>query len=497
MPLTVNLKPELPEILPPAAPAPCRGLTRALAVRGAAILALCALWAAPASAQLRTPSYSAGLFAAGAGSDPLPYYLTANRFGVVDPFGVNAGLRAGAHAPYDGGRKLDYAYGIEGIARAGETMTAHLHEAYVRGRYGPFELSAGRWEQTLGVVDPTLTAGSMIWSANTSPLPRVTIAIPRYTPIPWTHRFAFIRGHLSHGWFEDDRFVRDALLHEKSFYLRLFSEKAPIQLHGGVTHAVIWAGTHPNYGKLPGGIANYWRIFFVQEGNEEAPENEIVNVLGNTIGSYDFSVTMQVLGLDWLIYRHFYIETGPSLRYRNPWDGMWGFSLKRQDRRGILTGLLYEHANTKRQGAQYSEGEPFGVDNYYNNVLYRGGWVYHGRTIGLPLLAADGRRFGVVNNIVLAHHVGIEGNPGGGFSYRAFMTYSRNYGADQVFEAPDSFRLVSGRTDRLDQYSMLFELTGPLWPAHGLSFTGAVAVDAGSLYARNAGVLFGVTWRGP
>ena len=458
---------------------------------GIGILVL-AIGTMPASAQ--RPDYAVSLFGAGAGSYPLPYYLTANRYGVVDPFGAQTALRLSADDAFTAGKRLQVAYGADVLGRLGETSSLSLHQGFVHTRYRAFSLSAGRWEHTLGVVDPTLSAGSMVWSANTSPLPRITLAIPEFTAIPGTRNFAFIKGHLSHGWFEPSRFVRNALLHEKSFYLRLFSEKAPIQLHGGVTHSVIWAGTHPGFGKLPGGLENYWRIFFVQEGNEEAPENEIVNVLGNTIGSYDFSVTMQVLGLDWLIYRHFYIETGPSLRYRNPWDGMWGFSLKRQDRRGVIAGFLYEHVNSKRQGAKYSEGEMFGVDNYYNNVLYRGGWTYRGRTIGVPLLAADGRRRGIINNIVLAHHAGIEGWIGP-VAYRALATFSRNYGADQVFEAPGSNRLVSGRTARRDQVSALFEAEGPLWPANNLSFTAALAWDKGALYADNAGVLLGVVWR--
>jgi hypothetical protein len=439
--------------------------------------------------------YTVEAFGAAASSGSLPYYLAALRYGTIDPFGANSGFRLSAVRPYMTDRRADIAFGLDVLGRIGETSTLTFHQGYVRGRFGPFEASAGRWEHTLGVVDPTLSMGSMIVSANTSPMPRLSLALPAYTPIPGTRNFAFIRGHLSHGWFEDEAFTRDALLHEKSLYLRLFSEKAPIQLHGGVTHAVVWAGTHPGRGRLPAGFDDYLRIFFVQGGDDAAPDNEIVNVLGNTIGSYDFSVTAQFLGMEALIYRHFYIETGPALRFRNPWDGMWGVSLKRADGRGLVSGILYEHVNTKRQGARRREDEIIGVDNYYNNVLYRGGWVYHGRTIGLPLLTSDGRRWGIVNNILLAHHVGFEGRLGV-VSYRAMATYSRNYGADQVFEEPGIFRLVGGRTSRRDQVSMLVEASGPLVPRHGLSFRAAVAWDTGALLADGAGVLVGLVWQG-
>ncbi len=453
-----------------------------------------ALLVAPsAEAQLRTPAYRVEMLGAGASAYPLPYGLTANRYGRIDAFGGSALLSLGAHIGYTEGRRLDYALGIETLGRLGDTSTLHVHQGYARARYAAFELSAGRWEQTLGVVDPTLSAGSMVWSANTSPLPRITLGIPRFTAIPGTRDFAFIRGHVSHGWFERERFVAGAQLHEKSFYLRLFSEKAPIQLHGGVAHSVIWGGTHPGLGRLPSSFSDYLRVFFIQEGTEEAPQFEVINVLGNTIGTYDFSVTVRALGIDWLAYRHFYIEAGPGLRFRSPWDGMWGLSLKTEDRRGLVAGVLYEHVNTKRQGAQYSRGEANGPDNYYNNILYRGGWVYHGRTIGLPLLVADGRRRGIVNNILLAHHLGIEGNLGAA-AYRALVTYSRNYGAIQVFESPESTLWVNGRTERRDQYSMLVEVSGPLAPAYALSYRAAVAWDTGALYTNTVGAMVGVVW---
>ena len=251
---------------------------------------------------------------------------------------------------------------------------------------------------------------------------------------------------------------------------------------------------HVTRGTLPNTLQDYLRIFFVQGGGDEAPENEVVNVLGNTVGAYDFGATFQLAGIEGLVYRQFYIETGPALRFRTPWDGRWGISLRRAEGKGWLDAFVWEHVNTLQQGAQKSLNEPNGADNYYNNVLYRTGWPHRGRSLGIPLLFTDSERHGINNNIVIAHHLGIEGHLSGPFRYQAMVTFSRNYGALEVFEGIGLTRYVSGRTPRLDQISGLLALSGPLGKASPFSFTLHLAMDQGELFEDAVGAGLSIQW---
>ena len=76
----------------------------------------------------------------------------------------------------------------------------------------------------------------------------------------------------------------------------------------------------------------------------------------------------------------------------------------------------------------------------------------------IGVLFGDGIRPGVQSNILIAHHVGIEGllSPSIGLNYRMFGTYSRNYGAFRVCADAECLgERVDERTDRIDQGTRL------------------------------------------
>ena len=436
---------------------------------------------------------TAGLL--GAYQEDLPFWLVANQHGTIDRRPANLLVRSAATRKVRSSQSVDWGYGMEVVGRFSEHQTLHFHQWYGRFKLGSFTLNAGQWERSLGVRDPYLSTGGLVLGENASPYPSVVISIPAFIPIPGTRGYVQFRGHVGHGWLEKERFVAEALMHEKSFYLRILPNESPIQLQAGVIHTVMWGGTHPRFGKLPQSLGDYLRIFFVQEGGTNAPDNEIVNVLGNTVGTYDFSIWYHARNWEMVFFRHFYIETGPSLRFRNPLDGQWGLTIRRKEPGFLLDAFVWEHVSMLRQGAQYSIGEARGPDNYYNNVLYQGGWTYRGRSMGLPLLFADGERTGIINNMVLAHHIGIEGALPMNITYKALGTLSRNYGASLIFESPGSTRLINGFTSRKNNFSVLLSLSMPFPNQECFVINTAFAADVGALYPDNAGVMLGVTWR--
>ncbi len=454
-----------------------------------------ALAATAARAQTPPLEYGFSLQAAAAAEGRLPFWLHADRRGVFDLAGGNALARLHVRRPFDPDRKLAFAFEADVLARASERSTAYVHQLYGSLRYGAFRLTAGRKAETAGLVDPSLSLGSMTLSPNAAPLPGISLAFD-YIPIivlPGKTELIHAKGFFGHAWLDGDRFVKGAFVHEKYLYLRgIGPDDFPVHAYAGVSHFVVWGGEHPRLGKLPSDFRAFLDVVLARAGEPgDAPKGEVVNALGNTVATYDFGLSVNLPAFRVMAYRQFFIETSPAARFRNPWDGLWGVSV-RFKKAGVLRGLLWEHVNTKRQGSRHDRNEPDGADSYYNNFLYKSGWVYHGRALGLPLIFGDGVRRGVINNLLVAHHVGAEGVVAGRFAFKTLLTYSRNYGARDDCNDDGCSGNPTLLTPRRDQYSFLFEIGGPLSPR--LGFTAALALDVGALYPDNAGLMLGLSW---
>ena len=275
----------------------------------------------------------------------------------------------------------------------------------------------------------------MIVSRNAAPITGVSLSWPTFVTIPFTGTFLAVKGSIKHGWVDGERVVSDPFLHLKSLYFRFGGDSWPIHGWAGIQHAVVWGGTHadPEIGRLPGSFNDFLRVLLVRG----APAGSTIggersNVLGNSLGIYDFGIWFDAPSFRTEIYRQFFHEDTVSLRFRSPWDGLWGFNIAARDRR-LLEEVLYEHVNTKRQGSRAFERN--GTDNYYNHFLYANGWTHHSRTLGIPVILARANNPGVFNNILLAHHLGLSGSLPADLRYRLRVTYTRNYGAWSLFQS--------------------------------------------------------------
>lgn len=468
--------------------------------------------AAPVSAQAPDRgaggawTYGAALSVGGAPGGALPFWLYANQHGTVDPASANAGLRLRARRSFRRTSGLDYAIGADVLGRFSARSTAHVHELYGRLRYGGLQLTAGRREQLMGRVDTTLSLGGTTGSKNAPPPPKISVSSDGYLAVPGTDGGLAVKGYLAHGWLEEDRFVEGALLHEKYGYLRIRLPGLPVTAHAGLTHHALWGGTHPRRGPLPEGLRDWASVV---AGQSRTSDEGVRQSGANQLASYDVGLDVAIRGVRARAYRQFYHEDVPSLRFRNPWDGLWGVSLRRPAASGtdgprLVTGLLWEHLRMTRQNAKFTEGEERGSDTYYHHSLYRGGWTYQGRTLGTPLLTTpattpgiDSRIPGIANSIVVAHHVGLEGRLPAGLAYRLLGTYSRNYGAQGVCGSVACTTRVDRRTARTDQYSVRVAVRGPLLARPHLRFRTAVAFDVGGFYEDRVGLSLRLTWRGP
>lgn len=441
---------------------------------------------------------SASLSTTTASDDQLPFWLSSNQHGIFGREATSGVLGMAINLPPRRDRTFDISAGAEVIARGSARPTLYAHEFYGRLHAGPIRLTAGRTEYIQGIVDTTLSIGGTTWSRNAAPVPAVRAEIPSYVSVPGTRDFLAFRGTFAHGWFESDRFVSSPWLHEKQFYVRLLPERAPVQLHGGIIHNVMWGGTHPTAGKLESDFGAFRDVVFPTqldaEDAEEFDAETAGSAVGNHVAAYDVALTAEIEDIGVRLYRQFYIETSGARKLRNVWDGLWGVNLFRTSGNGIVDRILYEHLRFVRQnavwGAEGRRGEK-GRAVYYNNFIYQSGWTHEGRVLGSPLALTKDDAPGfvvnedarpIINNIIVANHVGIAGEIGGEWRYRGLLTYSRNHG------------MLRNPQPRTDQFAGLLRAHGPIWERPSLRLRVALSVDIGGVYPNRMGGRVGLLW---
>lgn len=426
----------------------------------------------------------------------LPFWLSANQFGVIPASGASVNARLSYGIAHDDSARFSYAAGADFIGRAAVDPTFFFQQLYGELKWGPFLLRAGRKEETRGEVHPSLSLGSMILSNNAAPITGISISWPAYLVVPGTGTFLAVKGHFKHGWIDGYRIATRPMLHAKSLYVRFGKSSWPIKGWAGILHYNMWGGRHrnENIGDLPSSFEDFLRVIFIQGASSNTSVNgEITNVLGNSVGAYDFGLALQRPGYSFMLYRQFYLEDTVATRFRSPWDGIWGFGVKRLQGPFIFEEILYEHVNLKQQGSK--AGEPRGTDNYYNHFIYSGGWTHRGRTLGTPAILMRPDQVGVFNNILLAHHLALRGALLPALRYELRLTYSRNYGANSIFRSNAfGFTMEGARFDAArDQFYTSLDLAYQTRATLPVSVFTRLGYDWGDVLTdRNFGFTLGV-----
>ena len=500
--------------------------------------------------------YGFRMQAAAGSAGETPFWLHSNRYGELERFSNNASLHLFGRTSRRIHPNWRLSGGADFMLRESADGSLHFQEAWLRVQYRFLMLTVGRKAQPLGLLQPELTTGSVDRSRNARPMPKITLATDGFRPVPGTSRVFRYHASLSHGWMDDDdfRFVDGVLLHEKYLYLRLFADDAPVVPRAGLIHFAQWGGDSPVHGQAPQNLKAWRDVFFsmASDSREILEGGELANRFQNHVGAYDFSLMLN-LGLYRVIMnRQFILEDTPNARFGTPLDGLWGLTLERRPDgrtswlrdlsssrydgfRPLLRAVHYEHLNTRDGLNRYSHRDETNYFNYYNHSSFRGGWTYEGRVIGNPLFFSHPDYLGVVNNLLIGHHIGAMGHLGPA-DWRIFSTYTRNHGASRVAQKEDGARVLRSN-ERRDQWSFLVEISGPVneiagWltgrrasgrsggpasaagagsaqagqarqPASGRSpFSAlkglqanlALAYDTGEVYPDQFGVLFGLRW---
>ncbi|MCW9707365.1 capsule assembly Wzi family protein [Fodinibius salsisoli] len=469
---------------------------------GTLILLTLVFYEAKAQYQQIQYGLESSVYAADAGSLPFWFYSNAN--GIIDPSSTNfTNHFFGTFTRHDSTRSVQFSGGIDAHARLSGDNTIVFSQLYGQLQYHGIRLTAGRFYDPMGLNEHDLSMGSLLVSRNTVPVPKVQLGTDGFVLLPGTNGQLLARGMVSHGWFTEKRYIDNPNLHQKYLYVRYQHDRFDFTV--GAAHNAVWGGTHPGVGEqspyqLPSSFSDYLKVVLGQSASEDSdnvPDNEITNTVGNSVAAYEGKLGINFEHFRFKVYRLFYLEDKVALRFRSPWDGMWGTAIELDNSNGFVTKILWEHMNTKRQNAWIDD--PYGRTNYYNNGVYRSGWAYQGKVLGNPLIinrpvsGFDGGHYPISNNIIVAHHIGIKGKPLDRLTYKAFFTYSRNYGTsvDQG-EGPDYIPLDDLRTDEFSSY---LKVNYNIAPDYGLSLNSSLAYDVGNLYADNRfGFQIGIRW---
>ncbi len=446
--------------------------------RGCVILAFVLLCAVPESkAQGNRSAWldytevsTGGVLATG---DEAPFWMWANSYGrnSYDNASGYVRLRFGKEVQeHDGG--LDWFYGFDATGRLDSGTDIVWTDAYVGLTYSKFELYAGKRAEFFGLADTLLTAGPELYSRNAPPLTKIVLRTHDYFPVfDW---FA-VNGYLAHGWMGDDRFVKDAYLHQKYLFVRLGSDEPDrgVNFFGGIHHLAIWGGE----GK-PSSFDDFWRIFFGKGGGEDAPPGEQSNALGDHFGSFEYALKVKSEAWDYMLYYQTLFTDSSGMKWYGIWpqnaeDIMFGFSLIRKERGKGFQRFNIEYLNTRDHG-----GKPNEQDNYFDHrSIYRSGWINDGYALGHPFI-----RFDEGNDFDNAPHNKVRGiNVGATLQFSKFVNplvriaYIEDYGNAYDTDA-----------ERRKLYA--FDITNTSFLSDGWSLVEQIALDTGDNISTSLGV---------
>lgn len=449
-----------------------------------------------------------------------PFWLRANQYGIVPNQSPIFTLRGSVSSDYKKAitkedqyrlSKFDWGYGLDIVGNVGKESQFLIPEAYLKAKYGAFEIYAGRRKEVFGLVDTTLSSGSYIWSGNALPMPKVQISTPTFVPLPFTKGFLSFKGNYAHGWFENSRTdVKNFYLHQKSLYFRLGKPDWKFHFYGGFNHQVQWGGEllYPdpkNQSAINGQVGSSFNDYInVVTGRSLAGVgdttknggNDAYNRSGNHLGTIDFAFDINTNNLSILCYRQNIYEDGSLYYLANITDGLNGISVKvkkKSDTKTRLQKIVFEYLNVANQSGTTTSANTNarlrGQDDYLNNFVYGDGWSYMRKGIGTPLIVPGIDVPGIQilpfqyfgNNRVQSYFLGINGIVNNKVELKFKVSYSQNLGS---YQTPLS--------ESKNQVSSSILLNFPISFLNNSIILLNLYNDSGNLYKDNSGIYLGL-----
>ena len=454
------------------------------------------------SAGADTMQYKIGVSALASSGRFAPFWLQSNMNGDISSSPFSGNVSAGVYKQaVHNERWWDYDFAVQLTGRVQSRIpgsafdmqqrmaTGYFNQLYAHLRLYIFDITAGIKPMIYEMQDTALSMGSMVFSGNSQPLPRLTIGIDRYTPVPGCYGYFELKGGLTHAWLADNVYMRGSYIHHKWLALRL-GGRLPVNISYELHHAAQWGGISPVYGDIGSDWQSFVNVFLARGGG--VMRNDQLNAQGNHVGSQQLMLTGKGNGWEVSMYwQNFFEDNFAAIGDgQNLADGLWGISLK-QTRWPYVQGVTYEFMNTTDQSGPWHDRDGLcyaGNDSYYRNSVFVNGWNYFFRSIGTPFITSplyneDGTIY-TLNSRVRVHHIGVRGDIYG-FLYRVKLSYARNYGNDNTSRAVLS-----------DNTAILLEVTKHSEQAWGLDFGLRIAGDFGTQWGNQFGAQITVSKRG-
>ncbi len=442
----------------------------------------------------------------------LPFWLTANQNGVFSMQNHNYQLmQAGFSKNFapdsvsnwscTWGGNLVYGYTGKSDFQANQYWFGLRHKWFV--------IKAGVQADPILYGGLSSTNGNLDRSNNARPLPGISLSTDNFVPFLFWGKWLSFKAEYEEKLFSDHAFVKDAHLHHKSLY-----GKATLTQNWSVTagleHFVLWGGTSPTEGEMPG-ISQYFNYIFGLKAGPGAFVDDRINRAGNQLGIYSLEIKKEWTKSNITLYWNHPFEDRSGMEMANLRDGLWGIHLNKNDESTLITDFVYEYMNTQNQsGSIHHLSAPTpdnpgritgrGRDNYFDHYIYRS-FTYYNRMMGTPLfvprIGADGKADGFESTRMWMHHIGIKGACGSGIYWKTMLTWSRNFGVyNDSFPWSHIFSPTTGSSYPipLDEFSFQGELN---YRGNKLPFelNAGIAGDYGYRFQKRIGGYAGICYR--
>ena len=369
----------------------------------------------------------------------LPFWLTHNQLGKYTSSSnlklVTEGNLSGSFLLYN--KKIKLSYGTELLFCGSENKdNVKIIQAYAGLSWRNISLKAGTFadEEVLGGL--STSNGNIIRSLNYRPYPKVSLSTNGYITIPFVEKMFRFKAEYEEGILEDNRRIRHPHINHGMFGAQVLANST-LRFSFEINRYIFWGGFSQQYGQMPGGFKNYIRYVLGLKGGSDFLETDQLNVAGNQLGSYLFTVEKEVGDYHMELRVSHPFEDGSGMMFYNFKDNLYSFYVRKASG-SLIDEFLFEYLYSKNQsGNPCSISDkwklPYGGDNYFNHGVYGSGFTYLGYSMGTPLFTpveknAHGITTGFKNNRVSAFHTGAKGYLSKQISWKAMLTYSRNFG---------------------------------------------------------------------
>lgn len=360
-----------------------------------------------------------------------------------------------------------------------------INTAFITGSYKKLLLTVGSQATKTEYGGLSSTNGNPLTSGNARPVPGIWLETKGYWRVPFIGDKWQWKAKFGNGLLFDDRWVEDAQLHHKNLYFKWHFKPRWTLVFGAEDYAV-WGGTSRSIGPLPKGFDDFLRVIGGLSGNENSPEGDAINALGNHVGAYRVEIAKTTDKLNWNLYWSHPFEDRSGRELNNIEDGLWGLFLDFKQPEAVFHQLLFEFTYTKDQSGK---GQIDGFDDFFNNTIYRSGFTFFGQSMGSPFFTPkekdeNGIVTGVQNNSFAAWHMGAKGKLARNLYYKTLHSLSFN-------EGTKSERFENSKT----QYSGLFQTNYQRtdWP---VEIALGIGLDSGSLFEDNIGFFVKIIKKG-